>query len=74
MDQFGLRMDFLLFIQVIGIVSILKTYFLIHFPDFITLWTWPQYLENAGVLTQKKPRHRGSDEGTVGWFPENRGA
>jgi hypothetical protein len=27
----------------------IKTHFLIHFPDFITLWTGPQIPESAGA-------------------------
>jgi hypothetical protein len=36
----------------LGIVFILKTHFLIHFPDFITLWTGPQIQRSTGATVQ----------------------
>jgi hypothetical protein len=52
MGQFGVYMHFLWIIQILWIVFILKTHFLIHFLDFITLWTGPQMLKTAGATVQ----------------------
>jgi hypothetical protein len=49
MDQFGLHMNFLWFIQVIEIIFILKTHFLIYFPDFPSPWTAHQISEGSGA-------------------------
>jgi type IV secretory pathway VirB6-like protein len=49
MDQFGLNINFLWIKQVLGIVFVLKIYFLNDFYRSITVWTVPQFPESTGV-------------------------
>jgi hypothetical protein len=71
MDQFGVHMHLLWIKQILWIVFILKTHFLIHFLDFITLWIGPQIPESAGAYLRKLPRLRCNPSWTAGsnlWF------
>jgi hypothetical protein len=71
MDQFGVHMHFLWIIQILWIVFILETHFLIHFLDFITLWIGPQFQKTAGALAQMQPRHRKPTRWTTGSIINN---
>jgi hypothetical protein len=42
MDQFGVHMNFLWFIQVLALIYILEINLCIYFSDFPSLWTGPQ--------------------------------
>ena len=52
MAQFGLKMDFLWFIQVLGFIFILKIQFLIHLIDLKQFWIGPQLLVSSGANPQ----------------------
>jgi hypothetical protein len=49
MAQFGLKMDFLWFIQVLGFIFILKIQFLIHLIDLKQFWIGPRFPEKSGA-------------------------
>jgi sterol desaturase/sphingolipid hydroxylase (fatty acid hydroxylase superfamily) len=57
MDQFGVHMNFLGFIQILALIFILKIYFLFIFLDFLIYWVGRQILEKAGSLAQESARH-----------------
>jgi hypothetical protein len=52
MVQFGSKMDFLWFIQVLGFIFILKIQFLIHLIDLKQFWIGPQLLVSSGANPQ----------------------
>jgi hypothetical protein len=58
MDQFGLKMDFLWFIQVLGFIFILKIQFPIHLMNLNQYWTGPQIQRTAGVSGENFLWHR----------------
>jgi hypothetical protein len=58
MDQFGVHMNFLGFIQILALIFILKKiYFLFIFLDFLIYWIGRQIPEKAGSLAQESARH-----------------
>jgi hypothetical protein len=57
MAQFGPSMDFLLIYQVLVIIFILKTYFLIYLFNFKLHWIGPQFLESPGSRGNNSKAH-----------------
>jgi hypothetical protein len=53
MDQFGVHMNFLWYIQILALIFILKIYFPFIFLDFLISWTGRQIPEKARASAQE---------------------
>jgi hypothetical protein len=68
MNQFGAKMNLIWFIQVYGIIFVLKTNFYNHFPVFSISWFALQLLKRSGAISEDYLDSDYTPSWTAGWF------